>query len=109
MDVSHSFSCNCVRCYLRDGTDLFYKYDLYLEMFFILNIMMRVTESLNCSVCCSKGSEPIFSDILYSFSEFPACSVVNPTPELFSFFVTKMSFVRERKCCLWKKSRALFH
>lgn len=42
--------------------DLFYKYDLYLEMFFILN-MMHVTESLNCSVCCSKGSEPIFSDI----------------------------------------------
>lgn len=77
--------------------DLFYKYDLYLEMFFILNIMMHVTESLNCSVCCSKGSEPIFSDILYSFSEFPACSVVNPTPELFSFFVTKMSFVCERK------------
>lgn len=55
-------------------------------MFFILNNMMCVTESLNCSRCCSKGSELISSDILCSFSEFPACSAVNPIPELFSFF-----------------------
>lgn len=85
MDVSHSFSCNYVRCYLSDGMDVFYKYDLYLEMFFILNIMICVAESLNFSVCCSKGSEFIFSDILCNFSDFPACSAMNPIPKLFSF------------------------
>lgn len=66
--------------------DVFYKYDLYLEVFFVLNIMFCVAESLNCSVCCSKGSEFIFSDILCNFSDFPACSAMNPIAELFSFF-----------------------
>lgn len=86
--------------------DLFYEYDLHLEMFFILNIMMHVTESLNCSLCCSEGSEAIFRDVLYSFSELPA---VTPTPELCSFFlIAKMSSLCE-KSCLWKYPRASFH
>lgn len=100
MDVSDSFSCNYVRCYLRVGM-IFVINDFYLEMFFILN-MMRITESLNCSVCCSKGSEPIFGDFLCSFFEFPAGSVLNPTLKSFLFFLTKMPFVFERKSCLWK-------
>lgn len=65
--------------------DVLYKYDEYLEMFFILNIMICVAESLNCSVCCSKGSELIFGNILCNVSDFPTCSAVNPIPELFSF------------------------
>lgn len=60
---------------------------IYISMFFILNNTVYVTKSLNCSCCCSKGSELISGDILCSFSEFPACSaVMNPIPELFSFF-----------------------
>lgn len=63
--------------------------------------MICVAKSLNFSVCCSKGSEFIFSDILWSFSDFPACSAVNDIPKLFSFpFVF---FGSQNAFCVWKK------
>lgn len=80
--------------------DVFYKYDLYLEVFFILNIMFCVAESLNCSVCCSKGSELTFNDILCNVSDFPACSAMNPTAEMFSFFFHFFFFCNQNAFCV---------
>lgn len=76
-------------------------------MFFILN-MMRITESLNCSVCCSKGSEPIFGDFLCSFFEFPAGSVLNPTLKSFLFFLTKMPLCSKEKVASGNSQRLSF-